>query len=120
VFADLGLSSKQFCALEFIARNPTVSQTELAQHIGTTSVTMVKLLDDLTRRGLLTRTTDPANRRRHKISLTPAGRALLPKLKQRALEVEQRVAQRHGLTQLDQTQLLRLLRKIADAPQATE
>ena len=41
--SDLELTPKQAIALEFIANNPTISQREIAQHIGTTPTVLVRL-----------------------------------------------------------------------------
>lgn len=55
-------------------------QRELASRLGVDPSDMVKVLDELTARGQVERTRDPADRRRVQARLTPAGRAVLTDL----------------------------------------
>jgi DNA-binding MarR family transcriptional regulator len=52
-------------------------QRELASRLGVDPSDMVKVLDELTARGQVERTRDPADRRRVQARLTPEGRAVL-------------------------------------------
>ena len=54
-------------------RNQGASLSEVAEHVGLTLPSVSKMVDGLVTRGLLTRATDPGDRRRLTLSLTPAG-----------------------------------------------
>lgn len=51
------------------------SQTDLARVAQVEAQTMSRTVDRLEREGLVTRAPDPADRRRHIVAMTPAGRA---------------------------------------------
>ena len=87
---DVDLTPKQFVALEFIAKNPDISQKQIASHIGTTPTVLVNILDVLTERGLVERIKSRIDRRRHSVALTQAGKAMLPQIKTAAFAVETR------------------------------
>lgn len=53
------------------------SQRELAAATGVTEQTMSRILERMERTGYVTRVAHPGDRRRHVISLTPAGRSVL-------------------------------------------
>jgi len=55
-------------------------QRELAARLGLDPSDVVKVLDELTARGQVERTRDPADRRRVQARLTPAGHAVLAEL----------------------------------------
>ncbi len=54
-----------------------LSQQQLADRLDADKSHVVRLIDQLEQRGLVTRAADPTDRRRHRIELTPAGRKLL-------------------------------------------
>jgi DNA-binding MarR family transcriptional regulator len=112
VFKDLDMTPKQFVALEFISKNPHVSQKDIATHIGTTPTAMVAIMDNLTERGFLERGRSQADRRRHEIRLTQDGQAILGDLRRRAFEVEDAFAADANLSPDERKRLLCLLRKI--------
>ena len=109
--AEVGLTTKQFVALEFIASNPQMSQREIAEQIGVTSQLMVNILDFLTDRGLVQRVRSTKDRRQHTIQITPAGEGLLPKVHRLAFEVESLFAADTGLTTAEMETLITILRK---------
>ena len=55
------------------------SQLELSRRLNLDPTIIVGLLDELEERGLVTRVRDPADRRRHLLELTAAGRKLQPR-----------------------------------------
>lgn len=67
------LSVPQFRTLGFIDRNVDASLSEVAEHIGLTLPSMSKMVDGLVTRKLVTRQTDPADRRRMTLALTRSG-----------------------------------------------
>ena len=66
--------------------SPTASH--LTRSLGVDSTAVTRMLDRLEEKGLLARSPDPTDGRRHLIELTSEARALLPKLKKTARTVE--------------------------------
>lgn len=69
---EIGLSHAGLIALHLLNAAPT-SQTELATHARVENQTMSRTLDRLERQGFVSRERDPADRRRHIVTITPAG-----------------------------------------------
>ncbi|MFG1902602.1 MarR family winged helix-turn-helix transcriptional regulator [Micromonospora carbonacea] len=70
----LGIDSKDFGALRVLAHGEPASQLQVAQKLGVDRTTMVALLDELERKGIVVRRPDPADRRRNIVALTDQGR----------------------------------------------
>lgn len=79
-----GLSVPQFRCLNFVAKRPGRSLGDLAELLGVTPPTASAMTDRLVRAGRLQADTDAADRRRIRLSLTPAGRALLGRIERDA------------------------------------
>lgn len=73
----LGLKSYHYGALLVLRAKGPCSQRQLSEEMATDKSTMVRLVDDLERAGLITRTPVPADRRTHAITLTDTGRDML-------------------------------------------
>jgi DNA-binding MarR family transcriptional regulator len=71
------MSLPQYRTLAFAYKNEGASLSEVGDHIGSTLPTMSMLVDGLVARGLVSRRTDPDDRRRMTLTLTEAGRARL-------------------------------------------
>lgn len=84
----LGLKAGAFGVMAIIDANPGIAQIDLARFGGYDQTVLVGLLDDIEARGWATRTRDPNDRRRHRVTLTADGRAALCGLLERALENE--------------------------------
>ena len=74
MLAEHGLSMWAYIALSHLADRPAGTQLALATAMGYDKTRLIALLDDLERRGLVTRTPDPADRRARIVELTAAGR----------------------------------------------
>jgi DNA-binding MarR family transcriptional regulator len=92
------------------------SQQQLADALDVDKSHLVARIDDLQRRGLVTRTQDPADRRRNRIALTAAGRRLIDGLRPVAQESQQGFL--NALSPAEQETLLSLLRRALDANDA--
>ena len=109
----VGLSPGRFAALILIDRNPGISQTALARAIGSDKSTLTPVLDNLVKRGMISRTRTRSDRRLYQLSLTDAGRKVVKAMHE--------CAQRHEndldaiVGPRDRAQFVRLLRKIATA-----
>jgi DNA-binding MarR family transcriptional regulator len=78
--AQTGVSPNQFLVLMALAETGQVCQQFLAGVIGIDPRNIVPILDSVEARGLISRDTDPADRRRRLIELTPAGRRVVAEL----------------------------------------
>jgi DNA-binding MarR family transcriptional regulator len=86
--AGQGLRLWHMAVLAALADFGPHTQRELAERLAIDPSDMVKVLDDLTSAGHVTRTRDPADRRRLRVALTPEGGAALGDLVARAEEVQ--------------------------------
>lgn len=80
------LSVPQFRALAFIGRTPGAAVGAVAAFLGVTMPTASAMVDRLVRAGAVQQAADPADRRRHQLHLTPAGRAQLQAIRRQARE----------------------------------
>ncbi|MCW2838948.1 MAG: hypothetical protein JWR55_431 [Aeromicrobium sp.] len=76
VVAATGMPFSRFRALRRLEMGP-LAQSELAARLGVDAPAMSVLVGELVDDGLVLRATDPADRRRNRLELTDAGRALV-------------------------------------------
>jgi DNA-binding MarR family transcriptional regulator len=75
--AASGLDSREYSILSILDADGPGSQQELARLLGKAPAIVVAAIDDLEDRGLVTRSRDPADRRRSRVTLTnPGSKAL--------------------------------------------
>jgi DNA-binding MarR family transcriptional regulator len=110
MLAEHGLTPHHFGVLMLLDQAGTASQQQLSRGVGVDPRNAVPLLDLLERRQLVQRRPDPADRRRHAVALTPAGRAAIAELRRDGEALEQRLLD--GLTEAERTALHRTLRKL--------
>jgi DNA-binding MarR family transcriptional regulator len=104
------LSPGRFALLMLIGRNPGISQTALSRAHGSDKSTLTPALNDLKRRGLITRTRLKSDRRSYELTLTPAGQDLLERLTECAARHERNLDRVIGAR--DRARFLQILRKI--------
>ena len=75
--ASPGLTVPQLRALLFINRNPDVNLSGVAEHLGIGLTGASGLIDRMVKQQLLSRETDPNERRRIQLTVTKQGRARL-------------------------------------------
>ena len=114
VMEPLQLTPKQFIAMEFISKNPCISQKNIAENIGTAPAVMVGILDTLSGRGLLKRKRSPHDRREYYVQLTQKGLDMLAEIRRMAFEVEGLYQERTGMTDEERETILPILRKITN------
>ncbi|QKG22360.1 MarR family winged helix-turn-helix transcriptional regulator [Actinomadura verrucosospora] len=106
-----GLTRPQYAVLRVIAARPDAEQTAVGEATATDQATLAALLHRLEKRGLVARTVDPADRRRRRVRLTPAGRRALREATEHATALNAGILAR--LTPAEQERLHELLTKLA-------
>ena len=75
--APVDIRPAQYSVLVVIAANPGLSQSDLADRLGVERARLVRVLDNLEKRGLTQRLASPTDRRSHALRLTREGQKLL-------------------------------------------
>ena len=104
------LTLSQFGVLEALLHLGPLCQHEIGDKILKTGGNMTMVIDNLEKRGLVVRNSDPQDRRYKRVSLTSKGRHLIQKVFPRHAEITSRVFA--ALTTLEQQQLGALLKKL--------
>jgi DNA-binding MarR family transcriptional regulator len=99
-----------FGVLVVIEANPGLKQTELARASHLDRSTVVSVIDNLERRGLVERRQAENDRRSNAIVITCEGAALLKKLKRRVADHEKRLVEH--LSEDEQATLVSLMKRI--------
>lgn len=92
LFAPWNLSPSQFNLLNLLHLHPDgLSQSELSRRLLMHRSNATGLLDRLEQRQLVRRAPDPADRRAHRVVLTPAGRSLVEEIRPSYHDAAERV-----------------------------
>lgn len=75
-----GVTAAEWVVLRTLHDLDPVGPSALAARMGVTKGAISKLADRLVGKDLIVRAADPGDRRAHRLALTPAGRALVPRL----------------------------------------
>jgi DNA-binding MarR family transcriptional regulator len=113
MLAEHGLTPHHYGVLLALSQLMTSPQHRLADAIGVDPRNAVPVIELLERRGLIARTTDPADRRRRVIELTGTGEKVAEQLGRAGAEIEAELL--IGLTTRQRTTLNLLLHKLYDA-----
>jgi DNA-binding MarR family transcriptional regulator len=111
--AQTGLSPNQFLVLMALAETGQVCQQFLAGVIGIDPRNIVPILDSVEARGLISRATDLADRRRRLIELTAVGRRVVAELSALGEQSERDLLA--PVPEADRESLRRILRTVLDA-----
>ena len=106
------LSPRQFHLLGLLHDQGPTGQQELGQVMGVDPSVLVTLLNPLEADGYVSRQRDPADRRRHVVTLTPAGRKHLDRAARAQREAEDELLA--SLTTKQREQLRQLLLNLRD------
>jgi DNA-binding MarR family transcriptional regulator len=106
-----GLSPYDHGVLALLDEEPVETQAMIADALGYDRSHLVGVLDDLEARELIARRRDPADRRRHLVTLTPAGKDAVERLRVVAKQVEDEFFE--PLSAEERKELFALLARIA-------
>ncbi len=109
-----GLRMLTFTALTLVDDNPGLSQSQLAQAMQMERPNLVVVVDELERRGLITRDRVPTDRRAYALHVTAEGARLRASAANAVAAHEARLTA--GLTPGEQTALIAALRAIETSP----
>jgi DNA-binding MarR family transcriptional regulator len=107
--SELGMSFRQFQALSLLATQEEQLQHTLCQQLLLDANNTVLLLNELEEQGWVQRQRDPTDRRRHLVTLTPAGREAYARAELARESVEDHVLA--GLSADERAQLATLVQK---------
>lgn len=113
VYRRFGLTAADFRVIVTLRRTGPpyeLPQARLTAQLALTSGTISLRVDRLAKRGIVTRTADPGNRRGQRVRLTPDGLALFDRIAPLHLANEDRLLS--GLTRDERATLAQLLRKL--------
>ena len=113
LWLQIDLTMPQFTALHVIWRLERVSSRQLADELGVTPASVVKVCDRLVARGYVERVRDTSDRRVWWFQLTTSGEALFERLV--AVNRERMQPAVQGLSASDRESLTRILNALADA-----
>jgi MarR family transcriptional regulator, lower aerobic nicotinate degradation pathway regulator len=105
---DLTLAA--YSVLMILGGMTGATQRQLADAAGIDPRNIVPILDDLEERGFIVRDSHPADRRRHAVRLSPAGRAKLGRLRDVGARAEEELLK--PLTAAERKQLHKLLGRL--------
>jgi DNA-binding MarR family transcriptional regulator len=94
-----------------LGNEPVYTQSALAKAIRADKTRIIGVLDELQQRGLIHREPDPADRRAHLVSLTPAGRTTRDNAQREIQEQEDRLLKH--LTPADRQAFLHALQTLS-------
>lgn len=104
---ELGVTPSEAGVIRIVARDPGISQRELADKLGAVQSRIVALVDRLEKAGYVSRTRSITDRRMQQLALTETGHTLLTGLRHAADAQEAQLT--HGLSEPQTTALCELL-----------
>jgi len=110
-FEAAGASPYHYSVLAVLDESPRETQATIADSLGFDRSWLVGLLDELEQGGLIERKRDPADRRRHLVSLNPAGKEKLEELRAISRGIEDEFL--GGLDVAERKELHELLLQVA-------
>jgi DNA-binding MarR family transcriptional regulator len=113
VLAGWEIRPLHFLVLTALGASTGPSQQELCRALGIDSGNMVELLDTLEQLGYATRARDAKDRRRHVVTLMPAGQAALVQIMTAVEEFDRQFLE--PLDEVERRQLVNLLAKLYSA-----
>jgi DNA-binding MarR family transcriptional regulator len=100
VLAPFDITGAQFIILMILAGGEADSASGLCKGISYDPGAMTRMLDRLEQKGLIRRIQHPEDRRKTTLALTPEGKAVYPKLRTAAADVQNRFLQGFSKTEV--------------------
>jgi len=113
---DLGVTAPQYAVLRYLGESAGMSGADLARRAFVTPQTMNRIIVNLDKAGLIERAPHAKSGRVLDTRLSPAGRQLLEKCRERIDSVDNTMLS--GLTAAEREQLRDLLQRCADSLRA--
>ncbi|MDR3384731.1 MarR family winged helix-turn-helix transcriptional regulator, partial [Cupriavidus basilensis] len=110
------LTPRQYAALKMIDEIPNIDQMTLSNMIAMDKTTMVKVIDRLMEKGLVTRTRSPQDRRINLLNVTPACRGMLDQIERQLDRSEARILA--PLNKSEQHVFMEMLTRLVDVNNA--
>jgi DNA-binding MarR family transcriptional regulator len=110
----MGIRLRQFVLLSYLRDRPGTPQQELCESLWLDPNNLVLLLNELEAAGFVERRRDPADRRRHVVDITPAGRRALERAERAQDGLEDEVL--GPLDAKERASLRKLLIRALDGP----
>lgn len=107
---QVGLSLAQARAIIFLSRNEGIHQARLAELLETQPISLARLLDRMQTAGWVERRPDPADRRVHRLYLSPKARPVVDSVQDMAAAT--RADALAGLSADEQAVLIQLLSRV--------
>ncbi len=101
VSEPFGLPTGSLTIMALMAQNPGSSQVELAQYAGITGPSLVGIVDELERRGLVQRVRSTEDRRRNMLIVTEKGERTMAALFTEVRHIEDPIQQELSAEELD-------------------
>jgi DNA-binding MarR family transcriptional regulator len=117
--ATVGLTPREWGALNVLDHQNGVTQQALCQSVGTDPSTMVATIDDLEAKGLVERRRNPQDRRAHALYITDQGRRTLTEGRKVARRAQEELLAPLGQEEREQLHALLLRLATAHAGQPT-
>jgi DNA-binding MarR family transcriptional regulator len=105
----LDIEPRHYGTMRVLRRCDGITQGQVSQLLEVSPATVVQMVDDLERRGLVVRERDPADRRVQRLHLTPAARTVLTKAGTPIRRMDVHFGEPGSPERLDLVRLLRLL-----------
>ena len=109
----LGLAGKHYGVLSVLEERGSITQHEIGKCVYVDRTTMVGIIDDLEKKGLVERKEHPTDRRSHAVYLTAKGKETLGKAHHLASSVDKQFSE--TLSVKEQKELRQILRKLVVA-----
>ncbi|CAO3358522.1 MarR family winged helix-turn-helix transcriptional regulator [Azospirillum melinis] len=109
---ELGITPRQFAALHMIREMPDIDQGTLSNMVAMDKTTIVKVLERLVEKELITRTRSPTDRRTNVLNVTEAGAKLVKQIEPMLNRSDQRILA--PLKRADQKKFMEMLTQLVD------
>ncbi|MDE0777229.1 MAG: MarR family transcriptional regulator [Nocardioides sp.] len=113
--APLNLEPRLFGTLNLLARSGSLTQSEVARHLGISGASVVQIADDLEARGFVDRRRDPTDRRTQRLHLRPGATETLAAAHR--VEAATLAAQMDDLSADEVATLVALLQRFVTSPE---